>query len=372
MKLAACNLHLKHKTSMKRLLIVAFALTATVAIAQKSPKNIILMIGDGMGYNTVSLRVLDAKGTSSFERFPYMGSIKTYNADGGITDSAAGGTAFAVGEKTKDGVIGMDTNLQPKVNLMEIAQKNKQATGIVVTCALTHATPASFSSHQPKRSMYEAIAGDIISSNVDLLVGGGMKHFTKRKDGRNLIDEAKSKGYSIYTDTASFFSATPNKAMVVVADEHLKQADKERGNYLSRATIKTIELLKANKKGFFMMVEGSQIDWAEHNNDTEYLKTEMADFDKTIGAVLDFAQKDGNTLVVVLADHDTGGVTLPPTEVNKLSEEYGEYVVKYSTGAHCGTLIPVFAYGPGAEKFKGIYQNSDVFHKIVQLKKWGK
>ena len=358
---------------MKKLLVVAFILAAIAASAQKSPKNIILMIGDGMGYNTVSLRILEAKGTSNFERFPYLGSIKTYNVDGGITDSAAGGTAFAIGEKTKDGVVGLDANKQAKPNLMEIANKNKQATGIVVTCALTHATPACFSAHEVKRDMYEAIAGDIINSKVDLLVGGGMKYFAKRKDGRNLIDEAKTKGYSIYTDTTSYFSASTKKAMVVVADDHLKAANKERGNYLAPATMKTVELLKKeNKNGFVMMVEGSQIDWAEHNNDAEYLKAEMEDFDKTIGAVLDFAQKDGNTLVIVLADHDTGGVTLPPTEVNKLSEEYGNYVVKFSTGAHCGTLIPVFAYGPGAEKFQGIYQNSDIFHKIMQLKKWGK
>ncbi len=357
---------------MKRLLIVGLMLAASFANAQKSPKNIILMIGDGMGYNTVSLRILEANGTSNFERFTHIGSIKTYNSDGGITDSAAGGTAFAIGEKTKDGVVGMDANLQPKTNLMEVAQKNKQATGIVVTCALTHATPASFSAHQPKRKMAEEIANDIINSNIDLLVGGGIKHFTKRKDGRNLFDEAKTKGYNVFTDTTSYFSATPQKAMVLVADEHLKAADKERGNFLPRATMKTIELLRDNTKGSFMMAQGSQIDWAAHGNDANQIKAEMADFDKTIGAVLDFAQKDGNTLVIVLADHDTGGLTLPPTEVNNLSEEYGSYVVKFSTGAHCGTLIPVFAYGPGAEKFQGIYQNSDAFHKIMQLKKWGK
>lgn len=358
---------------MKKLLLLTLVLVASLSYAQKMPKNVILMIGDGMGYNTVSLRVLEANGASNFERFPFMGSIKTYNADGGITDSAAGGTAFAIGEKTKDGVVGLDVSKKVKPNLMEIAKANKQATGIVVTCALTHATPASFSAHQPKRSMYEEIAGDIVSSNVDLLVGGGMKHFTKRKDGRNLIDEAKAKGYSIYTDTTAYFAASPSKAMVVVADEHLKAADKERGNYLPRAAAKTIDLLNASsKKGFFMMIEGSQIDWAAHGNNAEQIKAEMADFDKTIGAVLDFAKKDGNTLVIVLADHDTGGLTLPPTEVNSLSEEYGAYVVKFSTGAHCGTLIPVFAYGPGAERFTGIYQNADVFHKIVQLKKWGK
>ncbi|WP_320052112.1 alkaline phosphatase [uncultured Acetobacteroides sp.] len=358
---------------MKRILIAALMLASSLAYAQKAPKNIILMIGDGMGYNSVALRMLEAKGTSNFERFNSIGSVKTYSAGGRITDSGAGGTAYAIGEKTYNGAIGVDTNKQSKPNLMEIAQKNKLATGIVVTCALTHATPASFSAHQVKRDMYEAIAGDIINSNVDLLVGGGMKYFAKRKDGRNLIDEAKTKGYSIYTDTTSYFSSDAKKAMVVVADDHLKPANKERGNYLAPATLKTVELLKKeNKNGFVMMVEGSQIDWAEHNNDAEYLKTELADFDKTIGAVLDFAQKDGNTLVIVLADHDTGGVTLPPAEVNSLSEEYGNYAIKFSTGAHCGTLIPVFAYGPGAEKFQGIYQNSDVFHKIMQLKKWGK
>jgi Alkaline phosphatase len=358
---------------MKKLLIVALILAAAAASAQKTPKNIILMIGDGMGYNTVSLRILEAKGTSNFERFSSIGSIKTYSAGGQITDSGAGGTAFAIGEKTFNGAIGVDTNKHAKPNLMEIAEKNKLTTGIVVTCALTHATPACFSAHNSSRDKYEEIAGDIVNSNVDLLVGGGMKYFAKRKDGKNLIDEAKTKGYSIYTDTTSYFNAAPKKAMVVVADDHLKAANKERGNYLPRATMKTVELLnKENKNGFVMMVEGSQIDWAEHGNDADYLKTEMADFDKTIGAVLDFAQKDGNTLVLVFADHDTGGVTLPPAKVDSLSEEYGSYTVKFSTGAHCGTLIPVFAYGPGAEKFQGIYQNTGIFHKIMQLKKWGK
>ncbi len=358
---------------MKRILLIALVLVVSLANAQKTPKNVIIMIGDGMGYNTVALRVLDANGTSNFERFNHIGSIKTYSAGGKITDSAAGGTAFAIGEKTTNGAVGLDANNQVKPNLMEIATQNKMATGIVVTCGLTHATPASFSAHQLKRGMYEEIAGDVINSNIDLLVGGGMKHFTSRKDGRNLIDEAKTKGYSIYTDTTSYFSSNAKKAMVVVANEHLKAANKERGNYLPRATMKTIELLNSEKKkGFMMMVEGSQIDWACHGNEEATLRAEMADFDKTIGEVLDFAQKDGNTLVLVFADHETGGVTLPPADVNGLSEEYGNYVVKFSTGAHTGTLIPVFAFGPGAEKFQGIYQNSDIFHKIMQLKKWGK
>lgn len=357
---------------MKKLLIAVFIASSAIATAQKSPKNVIIMIGDGMGYNTVSLQILDSKGTSNFERFNSIGSTKTYCADGKITDSGAGGTALAVGVKTYNGAIGVDVNKESKPNLMEFAEKNKQATGIVVTCALTHATPAAFSAHQPKRSMYEEIAGDILKSNVDLLVGGGLNHFTKRKDGRNLVNEAVTKGYKFYNDTTAFFNSTDTKSLVIVADEHLKAANKDRGNYLPRAVEKSINLLNQNKKGFMMMVEGSQIDWAAHANDTPYIRAEMQDFDKTIGVALDFAKKDGNTLVIVLADHDTGGISLPPAETNSLSEEYGDYTVKYSTGAHAGTLIPVFAYGPGAEKFQGIYQNNEVFHKIMKLKGWEK
>jgi|APDOM4702015159_1054818.scaffolds.fasta_scaffold00161_2 alkaline phosphatase len=357
---------------MKRIAVVALLLATTFANAQKAPKNIILLIGDGMGYNTVALRVLESNGSSNFEKFPVLGTIKTYSAGGKITDSAAGGTAFAIGEKTNNGTIGLDVNNQPKPNLMEIAESNKMKTGIVVTCALTHATPASFSAHQPNRKMYEEIAGDIVNSKVDLLVGGGMKHFTQRKDGKNLINEAKAKGYEIFTDTTSFFASSTAKAMVVVADEHLKAANKDRGNFLPRATQKTINLLSSSKGGFVMMVEGSQIDWAAHGNDAELLRAEMEDFDKTVGVALDFAKKDGNTLVLVFADHETGGVTLPPSDVNNLSEEYGNFVVKFSTGAHSGTLIPVFAYGPGADRFQGIYQNTDIFKKILELKRWKK
>lgn len=355
---------------MRRILITILALAAISAYGQKSPKNVIIMIGDGMGYNTVALRVLDSKGTSNFERFNSIGSIKTYCADGKITDSAAGGSAFSIGEKTYNGAIGVDLNKTPKSNLMEIAGKNNVSTAIVVTCALTHATPASFSAHQPNRNMGEEIAADIAKSNIDLLVGGGMKYFTKRKDGKDLIQEVKAKGYSIYTDTTSYYASKGKKAMAILADDHLKAANKDRGNYLPRAVETTINLLKDNKKGFMMMVEGSQIDWACHGNDPEMLRAEMADFDKTIGVALDYAKKDGNTLVLVFADHETGGVTLPPVETNSLSEEYGDYTVKFSTGAHTGTLIPVFAYGPGAESFQGIYENYEIFRKIMKLKGW--
>lgn len=359
-------------TDMRKALIAAFILLAAFANAQKSPKNVIIMIGDGMGFNTVSLQILDSKGTSNFERFNSIGASKTYLANGNITDSGAGGTALATGVKTYSGAIGVDVNKQSKPNLMEVATKNKIATGIVVTCDLTHATPASFSAHQPSRKMTQEIADDMSKSNIDLLVGGGLNNFTKRKDGRNLVDELKGKGYSYYSDTASFFSSNTQKSLVIVADEHLKQADKGRGNFLPRAVEKSINLLDQNKKGFIMMVEGSQIDWAEHGNNTEYLRAEMQDFDKAIGVALDFAKKDGNTLVIVLADHDTGGVTLPPHDASGVSEDYGSFVVKYSTTAHAATLIPVFAYGPGAEKFQGIYENNEVFHKIMSLKGWKK
>lgn len=357
---------------MRRILVAILALGAIAAQAQKAPKNVIIMIGDGMGYNTVALRILDTKGASNFERFNSIGSIKTYCADGKITDSAAGGSAFGIGEKTYNGAVGVDVNKTIKPNLMEVAQKNNTATGIVVTCALTHATPAAFSAHQPNRSMGEEIANDIANANIDLLVGGGMKYFSKRKDGKDLIQKVKDRGYSVYTDTSSYFASQNRKSMVILADDHMKAANKDRGNYLPRAVEKTINLLNENKKGFVMMIEGSQIDWACHGNDTEMLRAEMADFDKTIGVALDFAKKDKNTLVLVFADHETGGVTLPPVETNSLSEEYGDYTVKYSTGAHSGTLIPVFAYGPGAETFQGIYENYEIFHKILKLKGWKK
>ena len=137
-----------------------------------------------------------------------------------------------------------------------------------------------------------------------------------------------------------------------------------RGDFLTDASMKGIECLSKNEKGFFLMIEGSQIDWGGHANDADYLISEMLDFDKTLGAVLDFAKTNGETLVVVTADHETGGFTLAPNESN-----YNEIAPSFSTGGHSATMIPVLAFGPGSETFTGIYENTEIYHKIMALLK---
>lgn len=326
---------------------------------KQTPKNIILMIGDGMGVAQVSTMIYYKDGDVHFERFPYIGFIKTSASSHKVTDSASGATAMASGVKTYNGAIGMDQDTVAVGTILEMASEMGKATGLVATSSITHATPASFYAHQPFRNMEEAIAKDMLTAPVDIFMGGGSKFFNKREDGLNLLDSLKARGFSVYT-TSFPEKQEDAKVAYFVAENGAARFDQGRGDFLPDASRYAIEKLNKREEGFFLMVEGSQIDWGGHANDSAYLVNEMLDFDNTIGAVLDYAEKDGNTLVIVTADHETGGLSMPAIDRDHVG-------LSFSTGSHTGVMVPVFAFGPGSEEFSGIYENTMIFEKMRLL-----
>jgi alkaline phosphatase len=212
--------------------------------------------------------------------------------------------------------------------------------------------------------MNQEIAADYLKTDIDVFIGGGRQYFESRSDGRNLLTELKAKDYQVATTLEEVLKVKSGKLAGLVHEDHLPEAS-ERGNYLPEATMAAVDILDNNKKkGFFLMVEGSQIDWAGHSNNAAMMAREMIDFDKTIGAVLDYAEKDGNTLVVVTADHETGGLSLLGGNITNKKVK-----TNFSSKGHSGIPVPVFAFGPGAEEFIGFMENTAFKNKIAKLLK---
>jgi alkaline phosphatase len=210
--------------------------------------------------------------------------------------------------------------------------------------------------------MYEAIAADFLLTEFELIIGGGLDHFTSRKDGRNLVAELQEKGYTYLNDIDQLEDPEVVKLVVLTASVHNPGISEGRGDMLVRSAKKAVELLNRGENGFFLMIEGSQIDWACHDNLLEDIVEEVIDFDKAIGEALDFAEIDGETLVIVTGDHETGGLAL-----HGFNPDLGIVEGAFTTTKHTGVMVPVLAYGPGAEEFAGIYENTEIFTKMVKL-----
>jgi alkaline phosphatase len=326
------------------------------------PKNIILLIGDGMGLAQIYAGQMANRGKIYLNTMPVTGQSKTNSSDELITDSAAGATAFSAGVKTYNGAIGVDAEGNPVKTILEEAEEKGMSTGLVASCGITHATPASFIAHQEERSMYEEIAADFLNTEIDVFIGGSREHFTDREDGRNLLEELSEKGYEVIRDINNLTNASSDKVAGLIAAEHQPSMPDGRGDMLGTATEFAIDLLDKNETGFFLMVEGSQIDWGGHDNDLAYVVTEMLDFDKVVGEVLDYAAHDGETLVIVTADHETGGLSITGGNIAT-----GFVEGKFSTGGHTGIAVPVYAFGPGAGYFSGSYENTAIHAKMKFL-----
>ena len=362
------------------LLVTLFSCKAQLVLEEVPPKakNVILLIGDGTGLSQISSAFYFKQTSPNYARFKHIGLISTSSSREDITDSAAGATAFASGVKTYNGAVGVADDSTEVKNLVEIASLQHIKTGVISTSSIQHATPASFYAHVINRGLYEDIAVDMLGSDIDFFAGGGLKFFNKRKDGKNLLNQLKKKGFGVDTTALGDFSGIKqySKMAYLLAENHMDPVAKGRGDFLPKATELGIRFLNKDpdNSNFFMMIEGSQIDWGGHANDAEYLISELIDFDDAIGKALDFAEKDGNTLVIVTGDHETGGFTLSSTpkktEEGKSYSDYNEITGTFSTNGHSATLIPVFAYGPGAEAFSGVYENTEIFHKILEATSW--
>ncbi len=415
----------------------------TGKLAKGKIKNVILLIGDGMGPNyTTAYRYYKndffAKEMTPTAFDPYLVGMQTTYPDDqreNITDSAAAATAMATGQKTYNNAIAVDEKNRPLETVLERAKHVGKSTGLVATSEINHATPAAFAAHNESRKNYAAIADDYYDElidgqhTVDVLLGGGKKYF-KRKD-RNLVKQFRNDGYNFVTNREQLLNSSSNKVLGLFADEGLPKAI-DRGKKipsLEEMTNAALKQLNKNENGFFLMVEGSQIDWAGHSNDVVGVMSEMKDFEQAFQAAIDFAKKDKHTLVIATADHETGGLSIgsdgayvwnpePIKQVKRtpefmaqkimsgedvaavltkhirfrLSDEEIQAVQKaadggkeaavaktisemidsrtytgWTTGGHTGVDVPVYAYGPGSERFAGLIDNTDIGKEIFSV-----
>lgn len=334
-------------------------------VNEKKVKNVILMIGDGTGLAQIAsgqLAIAGPDGLLHMQTMPVTGIVKTHSSDNLITDSAAGATAYACGLKTYNGAIGVAPDLTACKTILELAEQKGLSTGLISTSSITHATPASFASHVVQRSMQEEIASDFLDSGVEVFLGGGVRWFSKeqRSDSLNLLENFEENGYEVVLSDEELRNSTNDKLLGLFADDGL---ERKEGQPSSKVMVnKALEILDTDEDGFFLMVEGSQIDWAGHGNNVDYLKREVQDFDEAVEAVLEFARNDGETLVVLTADHETGGMTM-----QKQVAEGDSLEIFWTTDYHTGIPVPLMAYGPQATEFMGWRDNTYVGIKLAEL-----
>jgi len=446
-------------------LILSFTvLTMAVAESAVVPlpvKNVIFLIGDGMGIGQILVgrnASVGLDGRLVLETLPEVALINTHSlSDNLITDSAAAGTSLATGYKTENGMVSVLPDETPVKTLLEAAQERGMATGLISTNTIYDATPATFGAHTKSRNMYEEITAQFLERKIDVLLGGGKDRFLpsgvdvgKRKDGRNLIEEAEGLGYIYVENTTALKLAKGDKLLGLFHKSYMNYVlDKDDYGVefteptIAEMTEKAIAILSRNPNGFFLMSEGARIDHAAHAVDVPGVIAEVLAFDEAVKIALDFAKKDGNTLIVVTADHETMGFDISePLDYDVLSKmkvtpeymaiklkkddngvfttesirevfaevEYAgitdlsedeiaviqavsdQYSYKVGweigsvisaranmgsmstevralspTGGHTANMVPLFAYGPGAEIFSGVLDNTDVARIISTL-----
>ncbi|MBD1370748.1 alkaline phosphatase [Hazenella sp. IB182357] len=411
-------------------------------------KNVIFMIGDGMGpaYMNAYRYMKDNPKTTKMEKTEfdkyYVGAQMTYanDAEENITDSASAATAMSTGKKTYNSAIAVDVHKKELTTVLEVAKKRGKATGLVATSQITHATPASYGAHDESRRNENQIADDYFDERIkgehkiDVMLGGGTVFFNRTD--RNLVEEFKKDGYSYVTNKNELRKDKNGQVLGLFADKGLDKAIDRSAEVpdLADMTKEAIKRLNQDEDGFFLMVEGSQIDWAGHDNDIVGAMSEMEDFEKAFKAAINFAKKDRNTLVVLTADHSTGGLTIGAngeynffTEPIKAAKHTPDYMTKqilagkdveetlkenialeltekeiesvkeatkskdfytiddsieaifsarsftgWTTSGHTGEDVPVYAYGPGKERFTGLIDNTDQAKHIFQILKRGR
>lgn len=386
----------------KTLLLAAVTLLVGCTAAEQSkPKNVIYLIGDGMGFGAVSSLLLSEEGQTGFEMAPVIGLNETCSANNYVTDSPAGGTALATGTRTNNGFLGVNPDTVQLTSVLKKAQEMGKKTGIVVNTTITEATPGAFYAGVPSRSMGYKIAEQFCNSNVDVTIGAGLSVFINRPDSVDLTATLIDKGYDVYLDWKSVLNTNSEKfvGILEMSDVHRRNQSSnttakaaegdqvclaaklaaDAGNldtarfseptvYLEKAAVKAIEQLSKNApEGFFLMIESAIIDGYGHNNDSDGMIVEMKEFDGLLKALVAYVNAHPETLLVVTADHETGG-----TAVGYNSYPVGgtsPVKLTFSTKGHTGTVVPIFAYGAGAENFAGIFKNREIPGIIESLMK---
>lgn len=355
----------------RRLILLASCLVLVGRLAAATvdqPRRVILLIGDGMGTSQLTAAQV-LLGQLEVAACPVVGLVTTHSANALVTDSAAAGTALATGTKTNNGTIALSPDGQRLTTALEVAEAGGKATGLVASCSLTHATPASFAAHVPNRKDDQSIAAQMATSGVDVLFGGGWAWFaprgtdgSKRSDDADPLAQLRQRMPIVRDGQALAALDQVDAAAGFFADGHPPAADR-RNPDLASLTTKALAILDRDPDGFFLMVEGSQIDWAGHSNDADHLLAELQDFDAAVGVALAYARAHDDTLVVVTADHETGGFALLDGDAAK--RQVGK--TAFATKKHSAAMVPLFALGPGSQRFAGLLDNTDVGRRLIDL-----
>ena len=387
---------------MKKNNIISMAVLAMFAFTsccnEPQVKNVIYLIGDGMGFGAVSTLLLSEDEQTGFEMAPVIGIHETCSANNYVTDSAAGGTALATGTRTNNGYVGADPDGNQLTSVLRKAQTYGMKTGIVVNTTLTEATPGAFYGGVTSRKFVYDIAKQFTESEVDLAIGGGLDHFVGRPDSLDLTATLIEKGYDVYLNWETVLETESDKFVGILPLYDLHRREENNGTasaaegqevclaaqmaalnedasrehlseptvYLEKATAKALDVLsRNNKNGFFLMIESAIIDGYGHNNDGDGMVVEMHEFNRTLRQMIEYVNQHPETLLVVTADHETGGTGVYYNGHTPGNE--GPLKLRFSTSGHTGTVVPIFAYGAGAENFAGVMKNTDVPAKIDAL-----
>ncbi len=354
-------------------ILLAVLMAAPAGAKDKAPrnekvKNVILIIGDGMGLATVASWMINQNyEPTCFDRAQYTGIVKTYSANSRTTDSAAASTAIATGHKTNNSMLGMLPDSTKPSSIAKLAKDKGLSTGIIATSYVLDATPGGFYAHVANRGEKKNIAEDLIAFRPDVILGGGRKHFTERKyTDENMVDKAKAAGFTYVETPEEFYEVQSTPVLGLLDEEARITATETDSDLLTGLAGHTWSILEKNRNGFFSMVEGALIDYAAHANNTEELLWWMEEFDKVVNAAFDYADTHKGTLVIVTADHETGGVTLVPGSKDFTKGESG-LGVKYSTTGHTASPVILYSYGASSWKFSGVMENTDIFKRMKSV-----
>ncbi|MCK4258213.1 MAG: alkaline phosphatase [Halanaerobiales bacterium] len=329
-------------------------------------KNVILMIGDGMGIEQVTAARVASQGADgllNLDELKYTGFLKTHSANNLVTDSAAAGTALATGVKTNNNYVALDPERRKLKSLLILAKEMGKKVGLVTTTRLTDATPAAFGAHNISRKNEKEIAADLINKDIDLLMGGGLDifgtdPFTRKPKSGSLIRQAEEYGYTFIDTAEKLKNVTDAQKLLGIFNfgdlNFINDRFPPFEPSLPEMSASALEYL-SNDNGFFLMIEGGRIDDASHLNDPEKTINETIEFDQAVGVVLDFAKKSKDTLVIITADHQTGGFALNRGLLNGENLSIG-----WTTGDHTGCMVPIYAYGPGAQNVLGTHHLIDI------------
>ena len=316
-------------------------------------KNIILAIGDGVGPNQITLSRIAIGGFDHrlfIDQIPYVGTSLTHSYNNAYTDSAAAATAWSTGYKTKNRYLSLDPDKKILDTIVEMLDKKDYTSGIVATSSVTHATPAALYAHIDSRYEYKNIANQLIDSSIDIALGGGKEFFDLNKINETHYVLTEKESLQLNFDHSK-------KLIGLFDDDGIERSDEKP----TQREMTNFALNHLNKQcnGFFLMTEGSQIDWAAHDNDANEMIEEFKDFDLTIKDLINFVNENNETLLIVASDHETGGLQI-------LKQDTDKVIIQWGTGSHTSIPVGIQSYGPGAELFQGLMDNTDIHYKILE------